>query len=323
MRICQLIASYEGSTCGFQDIDPYPDASVWLPAHSFTTCLLKKSEVTARIAELATQNFDVFVNLCDGEADEDIAGIEVVEQLERLRVPFTGADSRCYRLSNIRRMLKDACQVAGIETPAHVFLSADDDCVEQLAAKLRLPILVKPPSGYASKGIEPTSRADSYAALRAACERTRARFGGALLEEFIEGREFTVLGAEPPPGDTQPLVYTPFEVLFPPGETFKHFELKWLAYEQLGMRPVDDPVLDERLRSMVARYLSAIRIVGYARCDVRMDSTGRLFLLDANVMPGTFYPRHSFGCADLILAHHPDGHRRFLEHLIACAQHRP
>ena len=70
MRICQLIASYEGSTCGFQDIDPYPDASVWLPAHSFTTCLLKKSEVTARIAELATQNFDVFVNLCDGEADE-------------------------------------------------------------------------------------------------------------------------------------------------------------------------------------------------------------------------------------------------------------
>lgn len=45
-------------------------------------------------------------------------------------------------------------------------------------------------------------------------------YGGALVEEFIAGREFTVLVAENPhDGTEQPLtVYTPVECIFSQGE---------------------------------------------------------------------------------------------------------
>ena len=45
----------------------------------------------ARVKELVAEGFDVFFNLCDGAADEDRPGIEVVQTLEELGVPFTGA----------------------------------------------------------------------------------------------------------------------------------------------------------------------------------------------------------------------------------------
>jgi hypothetical protein len=47
-----------------------------------------------------------------------------------------------------------------------------------------------------------------------------AEFVGALVEEFIAGREFTVLVAENPQGGTeQPLtVYNPVECIFSEGE---------------------------------------------------------------------------------------------------------
>ncbi len=58
-------------------------------------------------------------------------------------------------------------------------------------------------------------------------------FGGALVEEFIEGREFTVLVSENPSDPSDPCVHMPVECVFGAGETFKHFDLKWRDYESM------------------------------------------------------------------------------------------
>lgn len=58
-------------------------------------------------------------------------------------------------------------------------------------------------------------------------------YGGALVEEFITGREFTVLVAENGADSTQPIVFEPVECQFTNGEEFKHFELKWIDYESM------------------------------------------------------------------------------------------
>lgn len=320
MRICQLVSSYQRSASPFREIDPYPDASRWLPEHDWACHLIDQATAAATIDDLAAQGFDVFVNLCDGEPGEDIAGIEVVERLELRRVPFTGADSRAYASGSSRRALKDACRAAALDTPAHAFLDGGAALPEREIAGLRFPLIVKPPNGYASIGIQRTSRVDTPADLREECARTAARFGGVLLEEFIEGREFTVLVTEPGPaaggGGAAPICYPPMEIIFPPGESFKHFDLKWQTYEDMSARPVEDPALSAALQDRVGRLFSSLSGVGYARCDVRMDRAGRLFLLDCNTTPGIFYPPGQFGMADLILAQQPDGHRRFLLHLI-------
>jgi D-alanine-D-alanine ligase len=56
--------------------------------------------------------------------------------------------------------------------------------------------------------------------------------GRALIEEFIEGREYTCLAAENPDDPEHPLTFQPVEFIFPEGETFKHYNMKWVDYDR-------------------------------------------------------------------------------------------
>lgn len=319
MRICTLIASYEDSISPYKDVDPYPDPSSWMKEHDWSQALLTRSNALARIDELATQGFDVFVNLCDGEPGEDVVGIEVMQHLEELGLPFTGCGARFY--ANTRKSLKQAYSDAGIGTPRYAFVTHASEA-PGAAGALRFPLIVKPGHGYASVGIERDSVVGSAADLVPRVERTIARFGEALLEEFIEGREFTVLAAEPVEEGGTPVVYQPLEVCFAANETFKHFDLKWKDYENMSLRPSSDPAIAEKLRRLGAQTFSAVGASGYIRLDVRMDRDGNPYVLDCNTNCGIFYAPETFGAADFILASEPDGHRNFLRHIIRCGLRR-
>jgi D-alanine-D-alanine ligase len=317
MRLCTLYSSYEGSLSPYKDIDPALDPSPWLPGYHWSRQPLTRANTQEVLERLAAEGFDVFINLCDGAQDEDIAGVEVIHHLERLGLAYTGADARFYTAS--REQLKQAWLRHGIGTPAHLF-AADLASVEQAAGKLRFPLLVKPSSGYASVGIELDSKVSHREALLGRAGRTLSQFGGVLLEEFITGREFTVLVSEPKGGERLPWVHPPVEIHFPPGETFKHFDLKWRNYNDMHTRPVLDAGLVARLSEMAQRTFLAVNARGYCRCDIRMNGEGHLFMLDCNANPGVFYPPDQPGSADFILSLQPHGHRDFLLHIIECAR---
>ena len=54
-----------------------------------------------------------------------------------------------------------------------------------------------------------------------------AAFGASLIEEFIDGREFSVLVVENADDPLKPFAYRPVEFCFPSGDSFKHFDMKW------------------------------------------------------------------------------------------------
>jgi D-alanine-D-alanine ligase len=319
MRLCTLVSSYEQGDSPFRGLDPYPDPSLWAPDDEWDVCLVDKATAASTVRDLSRRGFDAFGNLCDGSAEEPLAGVEVIHELERLDQAYTGASSRFFEPS--RKAMKRLCRCVGVDTPRYRFARGSADAAIA-AAHLRFPILVKPPNGFGSIGLTAESRVTTVDALLALVERMVAQHGGALLEEFIEGREFTVLVAEPGEGERAPRGYPPIEVMFPPGESFKHFNLKWLEYAGLGARPVEDAGLVARLQRVAALIFEGFQGTGYARCDVRMDSEGRLYLLDVNPNPGVFYPPSAPGSADLILGHDPGGHRAFIAHIVAAALRR-
>ena len=47
--------------------------------------------------------------------------------------------------------------------------------------------------------------------------------------------------------------YRSVECSFPPGDDFKHFDLKWVDFEGLIWKPVADDELDARLRDMATK----------------------------------------------------------------------
>ncbi len=320
MRICFLTDQALDSgplPAGDYPCDPRP----YLPDEEWTLATLVKPTSVRQLIELHQEGFDVFFNLCDGAWDEDRPGIEVVETLERLNVPYTGATPVFYEPS--REVMKRVCHAWGIDTPRYVVVRGPGD-VERAADTLRFPLIVKHPSSYASTGLTRASRVENAGDLATQVGIMVAAYGGALIEEFIEGTECTVLVAENPEDPGQPITYAPLRYRFPEGESFKHYDLKWVDYHGLESFSVDEAALEARLRDVSARFFLGLDGAGYGRCDLRVDDDGRAFMLEINPNCGVYYPPTDPGSADLILANDPAGHPGFTRQVVeaALARHR-
>ena len=116
-----------------------------------------------------------------------------------------------------RLAMKRACRKEGIDTPAYVFASRESD-VERAAKKLRFPLFVKHHNSYASVALSRISRVRTPAGLRRQARKIISRFGKALIEEYIDGTECTVLVAENADDPARPKTYTPMQYRFPEGE---------------------------------------------------------------------------------------------------------
>jgi D-alanine-D-alanine ligase len=271
------------------------------------------------LTELKNKGIEVFINLCDGTADDELSGIGLVQVLEELGVAFTGANSQFF--DPTREEMKEAAKIVGVPVPGSIFLHTIHD-LAKLDHQISFPMLVKPPHGYASIGITRESRVTDEKSLELQAACTLEKFGGALVEEFIDGREFTALVAENPDNPAKPVSFQPVEFIFPPDECFKHYDMKWKDYERMSVAPVQDPEIDRLLRDLTARQFLAMRGNGYARCDFRMNKKGDIFMLEINPNCGIFYPPHEPGSADFILMNDPAGHASFLDLIIRGALKR-
>jgi D-alanine-D-alanine ligase len=319
LRICLLTDAYDGSDSPVKEWDIACDPTPFMPEAEWTWVNLSKGTCVPRIMELARQGFDVFFNLCDGSWDEDRPGIEVVQMLERLNLAFTGATSEFYDPS--REAMKRVCHAWGIDTPGYVIARSARD-VERAADVLRWPLIVKHPNSYSSIGITRESRVENVADLKAQWTRMRRAYGGALIEEFIEGKEYTVLVAEDPDDPLHPTTYTPVEWLFPDDETFQHFGLKWIDYLKLLGQAVKDPELDAKLRDASSRFFLGLNGAGFARTDIRVDGEGRIWMIEINPNCGIYYPESDPSGADLALMFDPAGYEGFTRQIVEAGLRR-
>jgi D-alanine-D-alanine ligase len=240
--------------------------------------------------------------------------------MEKLGAAFTGADSKFFDPS--RQEMKSYAKKSNVPIPNWVMVDRVED-VERAARRLRFPVLVKPPHGYASVGITRDSRCENLEQLKAQTGREIEMFGRALLEEFIEGREFTCLIAENPDDPDSPITFKPVEFIFPDGESFKHYDMKWVEYEKMSVAPVKEARIEKVLREQTARLFKAMDGNGYARCDYRMGADGTIHMLEINPNCGIFYAPDEPGSADFSLINDPVyNHNKFLKLIIRSAKNR-
>jgi D-alanine-D-alanine ligase len=312
MYICVLTSLPEEN-----DI-PY-DPSPYMNGYRWKQHLVQPKHVEKQILDLMDEGVDVFVNLCDGTPDDQLSGIALVRALEKHGAAFTGADSKFF--DPTRDEMKNAARRVSVPTPNWVFVNRVEDA-EKVVKKLKFPMLVKPPHGYASVGIRRKSRVQNIDELREQLVIEIEEFGRALIEEFIEGREFTCLIAENPDDAKKPISVKPVEFIFPKGESFKHYDMKWVEYAKMSVAPVKDPRIEKTLRDQTARVFKELGGNGYARCDYRMDADGTIHMLEINPNCGIFYPPSEPGSADFSLLHDSLNHTKFMKLIIRSAQKR-
>eukprot|EP00639_Heterosigma_akashiwo_P028474 CAMPEP_0194672868 /NCGR_PEP_ID=MMETSP0295-20121207/6720_1 /TAXON_ID=39354 /ORGANISM="Heterosigma akashiwo, Strain CCMP2393" /LENGTH=560 /DNA_ID=CAMNT_0039556697 /DNA_START=39 /DNA_END=1721 /DNA_ORIENTATION=- len=320
-RLCVLVSANEG--CEYADDDFPADVAQHLRRSG-------KDDVTVEAIELTAQNFpsqlvalskrfadkeiDCIINLCDGAWDEPSVGFGAVDLLEnKLNLPFTGAGVDFFEPSRLQ--MKKAALSVGEKVPAWRFLYSSAEIESFLSefergdcqdGPLSFPLLVKHFSSYSSVGLTKESKVTTVAGLQKQCERMLTSYGGCLVEEFIVGREFTVLVAQVPNPKSETLLdvkaFQPVECFFEEGEDFKHYNLKWVDYENIAWRLVQDESIASRLKTLACGVFTALKGRGYGRVDVRSDPSGEnLYFLEINPNCGIFYPEGAYGSADFIL----------------------
>lgn len=270
------------------------------------------------------ETYDVYLNLCDGSEDEiGRPGMDVVQALELLNLPFTGADSGFY--APTRDGMQALAGKKGIGFARGVHVDANENVVAKITeAEYRYPLIVKHHDSYASAGMTRDNRVENAKQLRVQFEKMASQYGSARIEEFIEGREFTCLVADNPDNLDDPYVYQPVEIIFQEGETFKHWAMKFdaTASADMDLQFVTEPALARRIRSMVRKMYVAMGGTGYGRADLRMDGEGNLYMLEMNPSPSVLNMENDFTSGDYMMQEDPAGTDGFLDRIFRSAIQR-
>jgi len=314
MRVCVL------SDEEIQDFDVSP----YLKEYDYEFITVR-SPVMDVLRELKDRNeFDVYLNVCEGyemddeDSDDEDAyeGIEVVNALEVLRLPFTGANSKLF--DPTREEMQAAADANGVGFAKGYRVHSVEEA-KNLVGNLRFPVMVKHPKSYGSTGMIKESRCDSFEEVLAQVERVCKTYGAARMEEFIVGKEYNVLVVDNPDDFSQPFAYPPTELIFPPGEEFWHTVVKWDATLPFSFKQVTDEELIPRLQDIAVRMFKAMGIVDYGRCDVRMNEQGELFILEINSNPAIMLRPDEYGPADYMILYDQDGYKGFFDRVFRSA----
>ena len=313
MRVCVL------SDEEMQDFDVAP----YLREYDYEFVTVRRP-VMDLLKELKERNeFDVYLNVCEGyemndeDADDENAyeGIEVVQCLEELNLPFTGATSKLF--DPTREEMQAAADANGVGFAKGYRVHSVEEA-KKLVGTLRYPIMVKHPKSYGSTGMMKESRCNSLDEVLSQVGRICKTYGAARMEEFIVGKEYNVLVVDNPDDFSQPFAYPPTELIFPPGEEFWHTVVKWESVS-FEFKQVTDLELIPRLQDFAIRMFKAMGIVGYGRCDVRMNQEGELYILEINSNPAIMLRPDEYGPADYMILYDKDGYKGFFDRIFRSA----
>jgi D-alanine-D-alanine ligase len=239
-----------------------------------------------RVNEL---NLDVLVNLCEGFFGRPQWEANVAATLELLHLFFTGNKSRTLAVCQDKYMAKAILISHNLPTAPSQLLSSRSQPLE-----VRFPVIIKPHAEDASLGIGPNSVVSDPERLAVQVKKILDLYKQpALVEEYIEGREFNVAVMENKTIQALPVSEIDFSQV---PESMPHicsYEAKWLKDHVMYKTtvpicpaPIED-ALREKLQQMAVDAFRAMGCRDYARVDFRMDKAGNIFILEVNPNPDT------------------------------------
>lgn len=231
----------------------------------------------------------IVFNLLEEFHDSPLYDFSIVAYLELLRQPYTGCNPRGLMLSHDKVLTKKILAYHRILTPSF-FVCRLGKRVPRY--KLSFPMIVKSATEDASLGISAASVVHTPERLEERIQYVHDQIGtDALVEEYIEGRELYlgVLGNERL--TTLPVREIDFSKLPANVPKIASQRVKWdLKFaEKYDIRSdffvSDDPILSAKIAEFGKRIYRRLHLSGYARLDLRLQSDGALYLLEANANP--------------------------------------
>jgi D-alanine-D-alanine ligase len=241
------------------------------------------------LTRLARSSSDLYFNLVESYAGNDTMEMHFAAFLDLVGKKYTGAGPQGSFLAMDKSIAKKIIRYHDLYTPYSAVVN--NGRVEH-AQDIRFPVIVKPATEDASKGIEAASVVHTLKELLERIAYVHDEFESpALLEEYIEGREIyaAVLGNDKP--EALPLVELDLSKLPEGMPHIAGYEVKFdvttEAYKKTKSAPARD--LDEELVTTIhetaVTAFRALKLRDYARLDLRLAANGRVYVIEANPNP--------------------------------------
>ena len=284
----------------------------------------------------------VVLNLCDGTESDGYPGVTIARALEATLTStdpshpplhFTGADSAFFHTTTDKVTMKKYFADAQPPVRTSRFVDMSDISMESIdpnhlsanhaalvasLSSLTFPLIIKPTNSYSSCGLTDSSVVQSPIAALQQSQVIKKELGSVLAEEYIQGREFSMLivgdstrddvaaqslsSPSPLASSSLPLLvglrcYSPAERAFSsslsPLHQFLTFEQNYptkFTTPRTWWQKHDSPNRESEQAAMVhlaCQAYTACRGRSYGRIDIRQSSsTGEFYILEVNSLPG-------------------------------------
>lgn len=214
----------------------------------------------------------------------------VVSYLELLHVPYTGCNPRGLMLARDKALTKKVLSFHRIPYPDFVVVPQGRNV--KRPKKLAFPLIVKSISEEASLGISQASIVEDDEKLKDRVAFIHQSVGtGALIEQYIEGREFYVGVMGNGHLQVLPVWELILDKLPEDAKRIATQRVKWSRryQDKYGIRSEEAKNIPggkaREIQGLAKRVYRALGLSGYARIDLRMDAAGHVYVLEANPNP--------------------------------------
>ena len=257
------------------------------------------------VERLKNAHVDFIFNIAEGIRGESRES-HVPAILEMLGIPYSGSGVLSQAVTLSKSRSKEILGYYHIPTPKYQLFKNPK---ESLRGYLKFPLIVKPDAQGSSAGIINNSVVDNPKALQTQIEWVIENFGiPVLVEEFCNGREFTVaiIGNEPP--TVLPIIEITFDHLPNKFAKIDSYESKWeFDTVDKNVNPLVCPAkipqtLQNAIEKIALDTFTVFECKDFCRIDIRLNKHDIPQVLDVNCLAGLnpnpkFHSRFPLACS--------------------------
>lgn len=255
-----------------------------------TRRLMVDTDVEPLVTSLQKDRPDIVFNMAEAFAGKSALESNVAALMNLLGLRYTGSSPAGLIVAGDKTLTKKVLSFHGLKTAkfATVYRGAVD-----WAGDISFPLIVKPPQEDASLGITGKSVVRNVQELLGKIAEMQTEFGQpALVEEFIDGREFYVGVLGNTNAKALPVIELDFSGFPADRPKIASWEAKWgdegdeKGAEFAGTKSVfPTDVAEElvtRMQALAVDAFHALRLRDYARIDLRVTPEGEIFIIEVN-----------------------------------------
>lgn len=214
---------------------------------------------------------DIVLPMLHGTGAED--GV-LQTQLDQLGIPWLGSSAEASRLTFSKIATRTTLQAAGLLVPPGVALNriSSPSLIHEAARCVGYPLVVKPSEQGSSVGVSIVHQESQLDDAVREATHWCPRF---LIEQFIVGREITV-------PVINGVVFPAIEIV--PSGAWYDYQAKY--HDEQTQYRVSPPGLPDSLNESVLRACRVCNVSAISRTDLRVDASGRCWILEINTIPG-------------------------------------